>query len=239
MNPMKGFEVVLTLIRQTMMPLDREVYGVLEHVKYAAALTPAGSTLLDAGSGMSPYKPLFPHVNYISMDFAQVNKEYRNLNIIADLCAIPLTDSVVDMILCVEVLEHVREPELVLREFYRILGPGGKLFLTTRQAWPLHEEPFDYYRFTSYGLNHLLTKAGFQVGFIAPMGGYFWNLGYHLGRIGHYAYHRHRILGFPLLIAFRILIPWLCFYLDRFDRAKKHTLGYRCYAQKQGGPVMS
>ncbi len=39
--------------------------------------------------------------------------------------------------------------------------PGGTIWLTTPLTWYLHEEPHDYYRYTSHGLRYLLDRAGF------------------------------------------------------------------------------
>src|ERR1044072_652883 len=58
---------------------------------------------------------------------------------------------------CTRVWEHTHSPELVLRELQRVLKPGGKLLLTTPFAFPIHYAPTDYYRFTRFGLTHLLN----------------------------------------------------------------------------------
>jgi ubiquinone/menaquinone biosynthesis C-methylase UbiE len=67
----------------------------------------------------------------------------------------------VDAVLSTQVLEHVADPLSVLAEFFRVLKPDGRLWLTAPFVWYLHEEPYDYYRFTSHGLRFLLERAGF------------------------------------------------------------------------------
>jgi hypothetical protein len=54
----------------------------------------------------------------------------------------------------------------------RVLAKGGQLVLSTPLFWPVHEAPYDYYRFTEYGLRHLLIKNGFKVDNIIYRGGY-------------------------------------------------------------------
>ena len=60
--------------------------------------------------------------------------------------------------LCTEVLEHLPEPQKAVDEFFRVLKPGGTLLLTTRFLFPIHDAPHDYFRYTKYGLRHLLRR---------------------------------------------------------------------------------
>ncbi len=62
------------------------------------------------------------------------------------------------MVLCTEVLEHLPEPQRAVDEMFRVLKPGGTLLLTTRFLFPIHDAPHDYFRFTKYGLRHLLRR---------------------------------------------------------------------------------
>jgi hypothetical protein len=64
-------------------------------------------------------------------------------------------------VLSTQVLEHVAEPSAVAAELYRVLVPEGRLYMTVPLVWELHEQPFDFYRYTPSGLEHLLRKAGF------------------------------------------------------------------------------
>jgi SAM-dependent methyltransferase len=79
-----------------------------------------------------------------------------NINTQADAYRLPFRDDIFEIAVCTEVLEHTHSPELVLRELQRVLKPGGKLLLTTPFAFPIHYAPTDYYRFTRFGLAHLL-----------------------------------------------------------------------------------
>jgi SAM-dependent methyltransferase len=61
------------------------------------------------------------------------------------------------------VLEHVFNPDEFLAEINRVLKPGGRLLLTVPFVWDEHEQPYDYARYSSFGLRVLLEKHGLQI----------------------------------------------------------------------------
>lgn len=106
--------------------------------------------VLDIGSNRGPYQHLFP--NRMSVDVAPG----PNVDIVADAHDLSkIEDNSFEVILCTEVLEHLHTPEKAILEMERVLKPGGKIILTTRFIFPLHDTPHDYYRYTQYGLAHL------------------------------------------------------------------------------------
>jgi SAM-dependent methyltransferase len=78
-----------------------------------------------------------------------------------------------DTILCSEVLEHVPRPDDTLSELHRVLRPEGNLILSVPFLSRLHEEPYDYFRFTEHGLKTLLARHGFTVRRLLVTGGPF------------------------------------------------------------------
>ena len=64
-------------------------------------------------------------------------------------------------VVCAEVLEHVKYPDAALLFCFDVLRPGGKLIITVPFAFPIHNFPDDYWRYTPSGLRLLLTEAGF------------------------------------------------------------------------------
>ena len=150
----------------------------------AADLAP-GSTLLDVGAGDAPYRELFTHVTYVACDWENsIYTPDRPLDIVAPAGRIPLEDASVDAILNTQVLEHVSEPWAVLEEFRRVLRPAGKLRMTAPLVWYLHEEPYDYYRYTSHGLRFLLERAGFRDIEIIPLNDVFSTLAQLVSHVG-------------------------------------------------------
>jgi SAM-dependent methyltransferase len=128
--------------------------------------------VLDIGCGNKKYKNLIECANYVGIDRFTGHGEGSNPDIISDASALPFGKSCFDFVLCTEVLEHVADPIQVFSEMNRVLAKGGQLVLSTPLFWPVHEAPYDYYRFTEYGLRHLLIKNGFKVDNIIYRGGY-------------------------------------------------------------------
>lgn len=151
-----------------------------EFISKAASTLPESAVVLDAGAGNCPYKPLFQHVKYEAADFCEADMRYASMDYVCDLASIPVADNRYDFILCSQVLEHVPEPEKVLEELYRVLKPGGELFLSVPLFFPEHGVPYDFYRFTQFGLHYLLEKAEFQIQQIEWLEGYCGTLAYQL-----------------------------------------------------------
>jgi len=219
-------------------------YGVDEFIKTASREVAAGALILDAGAGHRPYKGLFDHAEYQSCDYMPVLEETGSdtgvlHTFYCDLENIPRESGTYDAIICNQVLEHVRRPGNVIGEFFRILKPGGKLFLTAPQCFGIHMEPHNYYNFINYGLKFLFEEAGFEVISIKPLGGIFWLLGkvmqkgYGVFLVKMQKPMKTLFLPFHLLIRFFIaILSFLFFHLDKLDDEKGWTLNYGCSCVK-------
>lgn len=215
--------------------LDPFEASIRSFVSEAAARTPPKARVLDAGAGECRFKPFFVHAHYLSLDFAQGDPKwnYSNLDVIGRLEALPLADQTFDRVLCIVVLEHTPEPGQVLHEFYRVLKPGGTVHLVVPHMWEEHQQPYDYFRFTSSGIRYLLEGSGFRLKQIRPVGGFFWQLSRRLMGILSFTQHGWRWILFPFLAPFfGLLLPLCCYYLDSLDHDQSHTLGFICEGWK-------
>jgi SAM-dependent methyltransferase len=145
-------------------------------VKAHAARLPPGSRVLDAGAGSSKYRPFFAHCQYETQDFCQYQGELvkylKPIDHVCEITSVPLPDASLDALLCTEVIEHVPDPMAALKEFSRLVKPGGKLLLTAPLGTLLHMEPYHYYGgFTHLWYEFWLPKLGFAVDSITPQGG--------------------------------------------------------------------
>ncbi len=120
---------------------------------------------LDIGCGSRPYEKLFTVEKYIGMDVQTSGHNHSDskIDIYYDGINFPLENESVDSIVSFEVLEHVFNPDKFLSEANRVLKPGGSALFTVPFIWDEHEQPYDYARYSSFGLVHLFEKAGFRV----------------------------------------------------------------------------
>ena len=158
---------------------------ILDFVREVAAAVPAGARVLDVGAGEAPYRELFAHAEYTTSDWTHsVHPGARAVDFVGPAHDLPVEDESFDHVLLTEVLEHTPNPAEVLAELHRILRPGGQLHMTTPFVWELHELPFDFFRYTAWGLERVLREGGFAGVDIAPRNDCFSTLGQMMTDIG-------------------------------------------------------
>ena len=143
-------------------------------VQAFAASLPDGATVLDAGAGEGQYRHWFGRQRYVGIDLAIGDESwnYRDLDAVADLQNLPVRTEFFDACINIVTLEHVIDPARVLASC-AAPAPGGRLLLVVPHEWEEHQEPHDYFRYTRYGVDHLLRAAGFAEIEIRPAGGFF------------------------------------------------------------------
>lgn len=136
---------------------------------------PEGLTILDAGAGECPFKKFCGHLKYIAQDFGQYHGDgeiglqtgtWNNtkLDIVSDIVSIPLPDRSLDAIMCTEVLEHIPDPLAAIKEFGRLLKPGGYLLITAPFASLTHFAPYHFASGLSrYFYEKHLPDNGFEI----------------------------------------------------------------------------
>jgi len=193
-----------------------------------------GARVLDAGAGEGQYAHHFARRRYCGVDLAVGDAawDYGRLDAIADLTALPFRDGAFDAAIHIVTIEHLCEPGCALREMARTLKPGGRLLVAAPHEWEVHQAPHDYFRYTRYGLAHLLEKAGFEVLEMRAAGGYFRMLARRLLNGLQFFTAGLRWVWFvpaALVVApAALVLPWL----DFLDRERNFTLGYICWARK-------
>jgi len=187
---------------------------------------------LDIGCSNSPYIKYFP--NRIGLDI----QNGPRVDVVADAHKLPFEDEKFDNILCTEVLEHLHSPHLAISEMKRVLKKDGKLILSTRFIFPLHDTPNDYYRYTKYGLRYLFKD--WQIIELEEEANTITTLAVLLQRIGYQC----ELLGFGfiklLLFLKAKIIPYFSFLITKEygDIRKKMpetnimTSGYYLVVQK-------
>jgi len=147
--------------------------GLLMHHVDRLARGMRGDVVIDVGCGEQPYRPcLKGFQRYVGFDSVDAPDRGSQADVLGDALALPFANGCADGILCTEVIEHVRDPEGMLREFARVLSPGGSVLLSSPFTWHLHDEPHDYWRFTEFGLRLLFERAGLHVMALRPTNGF-------------------------------------------------------------------
>ncbi len=122
--------------------------------------------ILDFGCGAKPYRTYFTNADkYIGLDIEVSGHDHKNENIDVyyDGKTIPMADKSFDHVFSTEVFEHIFNIDDVLPEIKRVMKSGGYLLITCPFIWPEHEKPYDFARYTSFGIKHILEKHGFAV----------------------------------------------------------------------------
>jgi SAM-dependent methyltransferase len=135
--------------------------------------------VIDVGCGQKPYKDFISEstsvLSYAGVDLIGGTKYKKDVvpDFFWDGIRLPFPDSSYDSAMATEVLEHCHDPSITLAEIYRILRVDSPVLITVPFLWPTHESPYDFYRYTPFGLKYQLTKAGFEDIDVKCLGG--WN----------------------------------------------------------------
>ncbi len=193
-----------------------------------------GGVLLDAGAGTRPYLPVYR--DYFSaaysFDAPHSPHDIASVDAIASAQRLPFRDDTFDCVLCTEVLEHLPNPVQALTEFRRVLKTGGRIFLTTPFFNPLHEIPYDYYRYTPFALRYMAEQAGLQLESLVEKGG----MTAFALLFAQFPWVRlwqrlERYCGFPLLhpynpaVYFAIIVPQLIYLAGWKGKRRRHRGG--------------
>jgi SAM-dependent methyltransferase len=112
-------------------------------------LFPSTGQVLNLGSGPRIIAPAVTNVDMVA---------YPGVAIVADVSAVPLPDGSVSRIISNTVLEHVRDPNVAVREMHRLLESGGVAYVTIPFLYPFHSSPNDYHRWTLEGAKELFRE---------------------------------------------------------------------------------
>ncbi len=194
--------------------------------------------MYDLGCGEAPYREYFLQYvdKYVGVDWGGSLHNSKK-EVCADLNkALPIESEIADTVVSLSVLEHLCEPQVMLNESFRILRPKGNLVLQVPWQWWIHEAPYDFYRYTKFGLEYMLSKAGYVDIIVEPQGGFFtmWILKFN--------YFSSRLICGPQRLRSLVMLALWPFWflgqklapiLDRFDKSPDlESYGYFVVAKK-------
>jgi|GEM_PF-359053 len=216
---------------------------------------PSGLRLLDAGAGERQFAKFCSHLDYVAQDFAAYNGEgdgkglqmgswdQTQLDIISDITAIPELNASFDVILCVEVFEHLPDPIAALKEFSRLLRSGGQLIITAPFCSLTHFAPYHFYSgFNRYFYETHLPAQGFKIVEMTENGDFFEYVAQEIRRLPFMVEHyTQNVLQNQDSLALDSMLEILeRVAIDGQKSAELLCFGYHVLAVKQSGePVRS
>jgi SAM-dependent methyltransferase len=193
----------------------------------------ARGTLIDLGAGSMPYRQFIEArvTRYDSLEHTASETPATFIGDVQDMQMIPSQSY--DTALCLEVLEHVPNPLLAVREVFRVLRESGLFIVSVPHLSRLHMEPQDYYRFTRYGIKYMLEAVGFQVVRLEKRGGLFSFVGNQVATVVLGLTWRIPLVGGIAWLLNRWLVTSMCYELDAvFDPSGVFAMGYTAVACK-------
>jgi SAM-dependent methyltransferase len=153
-----------------------QIEAVLEEFLCQECMRWPEPVVLDVGGGDARYRRFVPeNARYICVDAFAANPG----GVIAKGEFLPIRDGSCDIVICIQVLEHVEDPHRVVAEIGRVLRPGGSVLLTTHGTMPYHPSPQDYWRWTQQGLVRLFRETNlFEHIELIPIGSTVTTLGF-------------------------------------------------------------
>lgn len=203
--------------------------GLGKFIRINLGKTPATALVLNVGAGGRTAK-LIESIrqqcgfNILSIDIDPA----RQPDIVADV--ITFSSAIqYDVIIMIEVLEHVRRPRAAIKNVYNLLKPGGRLILSTPFLFPLHDRPMDFFRYTRYGLADLC--ADFESIDIRERDGWAETLCVLVARLLKERSMSARLVG-PLAVLVAALFYPFAILLTRCIKSDAYTIGYTLVATK-------
>ena len=147
--------------------------------KYAVNIK---GSVLDFGCGSKPYESLFINCSkYTGVEIKVSGPNYEvdkfgkksKVDYFYNGKTLPFKNNTFDAVVSFEVFEHIFNIDEITKEIKRVLKPGGKLLVSMPFAWNEHEQPYDFARYTSFGIKHILKKQNFEIKSIEKTTTYF------------------------------------------------------------------
>jgi SAM-dependent methyltransferase len=209
----------------------RSRQGLYKFLAEQFSRVPGNSTVLTVGSGGEVNKLLDRYAKATGFKVTSLDIDPKRLpDVIGDACNCPFADNAFDAVVVSEVLEHLHTPPDALASIHRILKTDGLLILTTPFILPMHDRPYDYFRFTEHGVKLLLAR--FKDTSIKPRNSYFETIDVLWVRLLQTDLRSARLLSLIIIPIVYFLSRPLTLLLGKLVATDAMTTGYVVSARK-------
>jgi SAM-dependent methyltransferase len=185
-------------------------------LKEVVSESPSGDSILDVGAGHGDFADIFIGRNYYSLDIVP----YPEVDLVADLGQVnPFKPNSFDLIVLMNVLEHVYESRDLLKSLSGILKPGGRIAISVPFLLKVHQAPFDFARYTPYALEKMAYFAGMKVQSIKGYYDTLFLINESLGNAWRFSLNQNpkprRYFAKALVFVIQKLVNWLGHFLQK------------------------
>lgn len=221
---------------------QREVQKFVENIVKDISFNTKLS-ILDAGAGdkrFAYYFDKFKNYDTCDLENDSFHKKIKH-TFYCDLQNIPVDNEKYDVVINLQVLEHVKYPDKCIKELGRVLKKNGKIYISAPSMYPLHFAPYNYFNFHPSAFKLMLEKNNLKILNITEQGGAFLVIGVILSRLPFSVLKRQKnqftrflfLLFFLLTIPiFHFIFPLIFKTLDRLFKTEGTTIGYNIIAKK-------
>jgi Methylase involved in ubiquinone/menaquinone biosynthesis len=196
----------------------------------------AKGKLLDIGCGNKPYEKVLQEniTEYIGCDIIQ--SSLNNVDILCEANNIPLPGNSFDTAFSTQTIEHVEDHQGLVNEAFRLIKPGGCFIVSGPMYWHLHEEPYDFFRFTKYGFKYIFEKAGFEIIEINSNGGTWATTGQSIIHSFLHSTSKNFFIRTSRFLFYKVRLYWFInsffSWLDKVDYNPVNTMNYVVVGKK-------
>ncbi len=182
--------------------------------------------IINLGSGVHTVREDAVNVDILPLE---------GVDVVADVHNLPFYDNSADAVVAEFMLEHLKDPETAVAEMFRVLKPGGMIYISTPFIIGYHSSPGDYYRWTTEGLRELLKdfhekELGIAVG---PTNAMTYILREWLAMFFSFnSVFLHQIFWLIFIVLF-IPLNWLDFIFKRYKTASNIAHAYYFIGTKE------